>query len=87
LFCLLALLFVVATMALPFVWSQRAKAKQRVVTLMDAMINVYAELKSDGAISAEHIRARSQKAADGGVIWPAPLFAMLDDIIRRTGRF
>lgn len=54
---------------------------------MDAMLGLYAEMNSDGPISAKHIRETAQKAADKGVVWPGPLFALLDDVVARTGRF
>jgi hypothetical protein len=50
------------------------------------MATIYNELRSDGPISAEYIRDRAKQATDEGVVWPAPLFALLDDTVRRTGR-
>jgi hypothetical protein len=88
---ILVLLFlinlVVATIALPIVWRQQSDSRQNVTLLLQSMNDVYFELKSDGAISASHVRQMAQNAAVGGVKWPAPLFAMLDDIIARNGRF
>jgi hypothetical protein len=85
---LLAVLqFGVATIALPVVWVQQRKEKQRTLQLLSGMLGVYSDLKSDGAISAQHILERVKAMASLGVGWPAPLFAMLDDVLRRTGRF
>jgi hypothetical protein len=84
---ILLLFFVVATACLPILWLRQVGSKQRVVNLMEGMTRVYSELKSDGAISANHVRERAQKVADSGVIWPPTLFAVLDDIVSRTGRF
>ena len=78
---------VISTFALPFSWHSQAKARRNVRRLLLAMITIYNELTSDGPISAKHIRERVSSAAQDGVVWPAPLFAMLDDIIARTGRF
>jgi hypothetical protein len=84
----LFLLFgVISTLALPFSWYAQAKARQNVRYLLLAIITIYNELRSDGPISAQHIRERISSAAEEGVVWPAPLFAVLDDIIARTGRF
>lgn len=84
---LFLLLGAISTFALPFAWRTQVKARQNVRKLLLAMVTMYNELKSDGPISAKHIRDRASSAAQDGVVWPAPLFAMLDDIISRTGRF
>lgn len=55
--------------------------------LLKAMNDVYSELGSDGPFSARHIEERAKRATDAGVVWPAPLFALLDDIQGRGGRF
>ena len=77
----------ISTFALPFSWYAQAKARRNVRKLLLAMVTIYNELKSSGPISAQHIRERVSSAAHDGVVWPAPLFAMLDDSIARTGRF
>jgi hypothetical protein len=77
----------ISTFALPFAWHKQASARQRVATLLSTMATIYNELRSDGPISAQYIRDRATNAAQEGVVWPAPLFALLDDIISRTGRF
>ncbi len=76
-----------STFALPFAWRKQASARQHVAKLLSTMATVYNELKSDGPISAKYIRDRATNAAQEAVVWPAPLFALLDDIISRTGRF
>jgi hypothetical protein len=79
---------VVSTFALPFAWRQQAKERHNVAKLLLTMAAVYNELRSDGPISAQYIRDRANNAAaQEGVVWPAPLFALLDDVISRTGRF
>ncbi|KRR21403.1 hypothetical protein CQ14_07075 [Bradyrhizobium lablabi] len=84
---LFVLLSALSTFGLPFAWRRQIKARREVSKLLLAMNTIYSELKSDGPISAQYIRDRSSSAAQDGVVWPAPLFAMLDDIIARTGRF
>ena len=81
------LLLVISTISMPRIWRHQAKMRRQTSKILEDMIGVYSDLKSDGPISANHIRLRAQKAADDGVKWPAPLFALLDDIIARTGRF
>ena len=63
------------------------KARQRVMNLLGHMSTVYAALQSSGPISARHIRELIDSAGTEGVIWPAPLFVLLDDIAARSGRF
>jgi hypothetical protein len=55
--------------------------------LKDAMTSVYAQLSSEGVISARHILEEVKKAAAQGVVWPGSLYAMLDDIVARSARF
>ena len=55
--------------------------------LLSEMNGVYCELAPSGPYSARHIEHRARSAADKGVVWPAPLFALLDDINNRGGRF
>jgi hypothetical protein len=84
---LFVLLSTISTIFMPFAWYAQAKARRNVRKLLLAMATTYNELKSDGPISAHHIRERANSAAQEGVVWPAPLFAVLDDIIARQGRF
>ena len=77
----------VSTFALPFWWLAQAKARRNVRKLLSTMSTLYNEQRSDGPISAQYVRDRAVDASKQGVVWPAPLFALLDDIISRTGRF
>jgi hypothetical protein len=77
----------VSTFALPFWWLAQAKARRKVRNLLSIMLTLYNEQKSDGPISAQYVRDRAEDASKQGVVWPAPLFALLDDVISRTGRF
>lgn len=87
--CLSLLLFFAATstLALPYLWYNQAKARRRVRDLLATMTTLYNEHRSDGPISAHYIRERASDASAKGVVWPAPLFAILDDVISRTGRY
>src|SRR5712664_69109 len=84
---LFAIVVAISTFALPFGWYIQAKARKNVRKLLLAMDTIYSELKSNGPISAKYIRERASNASEEGVVWPMPLFAMLDDIISRSGRF
>jgi hypothetical protein len=87
--CLTLFGFAVATstLALPYLWFKQAKARRKVVDLLMIMATLYREQQSDGPISAHYTRERAGDASKQGVVWPAPLFALLDDIISRTGRY
>jgi hypothetical protein len=63
-------------------WRKRAAAN----ALIKEMLYCYAELNSDGPISARRLRERLEAAAEKGVVWPAPLYALIDDVLTRTGR-
>jgi hypothetical protein len=76
---------VLSTLNLPFAWSKQSKARKRVMDLLSNMSTIYTEVRSDGPISARYIYDRATR--EEGVVWPAPLFALLDDIIAPTGRF
>jgi hypothetical protein len=86
---LFAIFLVIATIALPFAWRAHAQGKSRATPrqLLSLMAILYQDLKSDGAISALHIREKANKTDEQGVGWPPTLFALLDDIASRTGRF
>jgi hypothetical protein len=87
----LVLLFVLglglSTIGLPFAWRNQSRARKKIATQIEAMAKVYAELNTDGIISARRIQDAATHAANLGVVWPPPLFAVLDDIISRKGRF
>lgn len=76
---------VVSMIALPFSWRRQMQARNEARALLRAMMHTYSELVSSGVLSAEHIRRSAQKAADSGVVWPGPLFVLLDDIVCRDG--
>ena len=80
---LFALGLALAILGLPFAWRRSVQSEREIAGLT----SIYQELKSDGPISAHHIRRRADVASDKGVVWPPPLFTLLDDMIARTGRF
>lgn len=84
---LLCLLFAIGLLTLPSFWRQQHKASKKVTEALEAMVTVYAELNSNGLVSARHFRERVSKAADKGVLWPSGLFVVLDDVEARSGRF
>lgn len=76
-----------STVILPFAWRETARGKRQISDLLTQMNGVYAELASEGSISAHHIDQRARSASEAGVVWPGPLFVLLDDIRARGGRF
>jgi hypothetical protein len=53
--------------------------------LINAMSYCYSTMQATGPISARHVREQLTMATQAGVVWPAPVYAMLDDVIARTG--
>ena len=85
--CWIMISFLIALFALPAACRQHRKEKQHVAELLGSMVDAYRELGSAGPISVGRVRSLVDKAASIGVVWPGPLFAMLDDIGARSGRF
>lgn len=57
-------------------------------TCIEKIGEVYADLKTDGPISVRHIVQKVDSAAESqGVVWPPPLYALLDDIQSRSIHF
>ncbi len=75
------------TLMLPKVWMETRKAKQTVEGLLNHMSLTYSALSSDGPVSVQHVTGLANRAAEAGVVWPAPLFVLLEDIGARGGRF
>jgi hypothetical protein len=74
------------TIGLVFAWRRQSESRGEVWKCIKAMVDTYWELSSDGVVSARRIGEVAVKAADIGVVWPGPLFAILDDNIARSGR-
>jgi hypothetical protein len=73
-------------LVLPIDWRLHANSTRLTKSLMNEMISCYSELKTNGPVSARRLQERLQTAADKGVAWRAPLYALLDDVMGRTGR-
>jgi hypothetical protein len=50
------------------------------------MLHCYSALNSEGPVSAHHVRELLVHSAEKGAVWPAPVYALLDDVINRGGR-
>lgn len=83
---LVGLLVVLMTVTLPMRWRKHAAARDKVVMMMQEMQRTYAELDSFGPISARRLLERLRESDAKGVSWPAPLYALLDDVIAGSGR-
>jgi hypothetical protein len=84
---LLAIYTILLTVFLPFAWRRQSAARKAVRELLSAMNAVYLELETDGPISASHIYKRLEDTTTIGVVWPASVYSMLDDVLAREGRF
>jgi hypothetical protein len=71
----------------PMAWRQQLKANQKLTQLLSSMNQIYQQLESNGPISAGYFRECLVKSSDEGVAWPSPIFAILDDILKRDGTF
>ena len=67
-------------------WRNQYKARKQTRDLLIAMAHTYRELDGDGQVSTRRLREVAVRAADQGVVWPKPLFLLLDDNIARSGR-
>jgi len=72
---------------LPSAWRRQAQQRKRTHDLMSSMLGVYANLGAHGPASAAFIRKQCEEASTKGVVWPASLFALLDDIQARGSTF
>ena len=82
---LLALSFAISTIMLPFQIRSGAKIRSNTRTMLEAAVRAYAEL-APGSVSTVRVREVAAAAADKGVVWPNPLFLLLDENIRTSGR-
>jgi hypothetical protein len=78
-----------AWMILMLPWSilARRRHNKRISAMLATMHRVYLKLEAAGPVSSRNFIELARKATDAGVAWPAPLFALLDDIAARSGRF
>jgi hypothetical protein len=86
----LVILFLISwaqkTAALVSRWGAYKRSTEYIRSIVREMIACYIELDSTGPVSARHLRGRLMAAEEKGVVWPAPLHALLDDVTARTGR-
>ena len=69
-----------ALVAVPYFWPRRGTLK-----LYAAMRDTY-QLLSGSVVSVPEVRRAVERARDKGVVWPAELYAVLDDVEVRTHR-
>ncbi len=69
---------------LPKVWLANRNAKHTVEGLLNHISLTYSALTSDGPISVQHVSGLANRAAEAGVVWPGPLFVLLEDIKGRA---
>lgn len=88
---ILVVLFVIEAVwsvaVLPRVWLAVRAAQKQIRGILSQMSDVYFVLESNGPISARHVTELVKKSAEAGVVWPAPLYVLLEDITARGGRF
>lgn len=66
----------------PFLYPEVRTQRQKFERTVRGMLDAYATLGGSPA-SVPHISKMVERATDAGVIWPAPLMALLDDIAER----
>jgi hypothetical protein len=71
---------------MPWVWSRWAKARRTTRKLIEAMLTTYSQMQSDSVISAQHVLDSVKASAVVGVVWPSPVFVLLEDVVKRGGR-
>ena len=71
----------------PTAWRQQIKVNHQIELVLSSMSQIYQQLGSNGPISAAYFRECLVKSSDEGVAWPSPVFAILDDILKRDGTF
>jgi hypothetical protein len=71
----------------PRAYRNQSEMMGKIMNMLHEMARLYHEVSLDGPMSAAYLRDRAFEVAKLNVVWPAPLFAVLDDIIARGGRF
>jgi hypothetical protein len=54
--------------------------------LVNQMDRCYGAMNSNGPIRATHVRELLTRATEKGVVWPAPIYPLIDDVIARGGQ-
>lgn len=73
---------VLSLIVFPFLYPGVRAQRQRFQATVAGMIDAYTALDGSPA-SVSHIRKLVDRGTDSGVVWPAPLMALLDDIADR----
>lgn len=81
-----ALVIIWDVVTLPLRWINWRKVRARANAMLDSMLTTYQSLHSDSVISTSHVRDRVKVSADQGIVWPSPLYVVLEDSIARGGR-
>lgn len=77
---------VFGTIYIPWAWSRWSKARKKTRELMEALLTTYSQMQSESVISAQHVLDSVKASAAIGVVWPSPVYVVLEDVIRRGGR-
>jgi len=77
---------IVSTAFLPISWRRQSKARQNLLRVMQALFATYNGMVSEGALGTKRIRELVSKAEHLGVLWPGPLYAILDHNLSKSGR-
>lgn len=81
-----ALIVIWDVLTLPARWISWRRAREIANKILASMLTTYQSMHSDSVISASHVLDRVKAAASEGVVWPSPLYVVLEDVIARGGR-
>ena len=76
-----------AVIRFPQAWRGQIQMNKKLVKILSQMNFIYNQLESNGPISATYFRECLIKSSDEGVSWPSPVYAIIDDILKRDGYF
>ncbi|MFY0613627.1 MAG: hypothetical protein JXQ99_19005 [Hyphomicrobiaceae bacterium] len=79
------ILLAISVIELPFDWYRHVTFTRKNRNLIQQMLLAYDEVEGHSIVSTRRVREALSHAANAGAVWPAPLFAILDDNIQRTG--
>lgn len=72
----------VSLIIFPFVYPEARNTQKRIQGIVAGMRDAYSTLAGEPA-SIAHVAERVAKATDAGVVWPAPLHVLIEDIAER----
>ncbi|MGI9488841.1 MAG: hypothetical protein ACR2RF_23735, partial [Geminicoccaceae bacterium] len=79
-------LLVRSIIRLPVAFRNRRKIADLCSSLVDGLTATYRVLDGKGPVSVTHLRKEIEKATSAGAGWPPSLYALLEDIEKRTTR-